>query len=39
MERGHGGDVLKFSGDALTILWRVEDEGRALAMSWQIDLQ
>ncbi|CAE7832636.1 ADCY10 [Symbiodinium sp. CCMP2592] len=23
----HGGDVLKFSGDALTILWRVEDEG------------
>ncbi|CAE7258773.1 unnamed protein product [Symbiodinium necroappetens] len=26
-QRGHGGDVLKFSGDALTILWRVEDEG------------
>jgi hypothetical protein len=30
---GYGGDVLKFSGDAVTILWKV-DAGRRAWSSW-----
>ena len=30
--RGYGGDVLKFSGDAVTILWKVEAAGGRMAL-------